>query len=101
MGFLLRGARVFTQATLIYANGTTVTYPDGAFSAEPITQSQVAGRDVPTTWQVMLPDAGINVVVMALNTQSWMDTTIPYWEGPVYVTGSHTGRGYLEMTGYQ
>ena len=101
MGFLLRGARVFTQATLIYANGTTVTYPDGAFSAEPITQSQVAGRDVPTTWQVMLPDAGINVAVMALNTQSWMDTTIPYWEGPVYVTGSHTGRVYLEMTGYQ
>jgi len=30
-----------------------------------------------------------------------MDTSIPYWEGPVRVTGSHTGRGYLEMTGYE
>ena len=101
MGFLLRGDSVFTQATLIDKEGTPVAYPDGAFTAEPIKQSQVAGRDVPTTWKVMLPDAGIDVVVTALNTQSWMDTSIPYWEGPVRVTGSHTGRGYLEMTGYE
>ena len=36
----------------------------------------------------------------ALNAQSWMGTSFPYWEGPVRVTGSHAGRGYLEMTGY-
>ena len=101
MGFLLRGDSVFTQATLIDEEGTPVAYPDGAFTAEPIKQSQVAGRDVPTTWKVTLPDADIDVVVTALNTQSWMDTSIPYWEGPVRVTGSHTGRGYLEMTGYE
>ena len=101
MGFLLRGDSVFTQATLIGEEGTTVAYSDGAFTAEPIKQSQVAGRDVPTTWRVLLPDAGIDIVVTALNTQSWMDTSVPYWEGPVRVTGSHTGFGYLEMTGYE
>jgi len=26
---------------------------------------------------------------------------VPYWEGPVHVSGSHAGRGYLEMTGYE
>ncbi|WP_299442525.1 lipocalin family protein, partial [uncultured Rhodospira sp.] len=26
--------------------------------------------------------------------------SVPYWEGPVRITGSHGGRGYLEMTGY-
>ena len=101
MGFLLRGDSVFTQATLIDEEGATVAYSDGAFTAEPIKQSQVAGRDVPTTWRVLLPDAGIDIVVTALNTQSWMDTSVPYWEGPVRVTGSHTGFGYLEMTGYE
>jgi len=25
---------------------------------------------------------------------------VPYWEGPVTVAGSHSGVGYLEMTGY-
>ncbi|MEO0830197.1 MAG: lipocalin family protein, partial [Pseudomonadota bacterium] len=24
----------------------------------------------------------------------------PYWEGPVKISGSHSGSGYLEMTGY-
>jgi len=40
------------------------------------------------------------VEVGALNPQAWMDMSIPYWEGPVRVSGSHTGMGYLEMTGY-
>jgi predicted secreted hydrolase len=29
-----------------------------------------------------------------------MNLRIPYWEGPVRISGSHGGRGYLEMTGY-
>jgi predicted secreted hydrolase len=29
-----------------------------------------------------------------------MATSVPYWEGPVFIEGSHQGRGYLEMTGY-
>jgi predicted secreted hydrolase len=29
-----------------------------------------------------------------------MGTSFPYWEGPIRVAGSHTGVGYLEMTGY-
>ena len=42
----------------------------------------------------------MDVTVRALNAQAWMEVTPPYWEGPVVVSGSHTGRGYLEMTGY-
>ena len=29
-----------------------------------------------------------------------MGTSFPYWEGPISFAGSHTGLGYLEMTGY-
>ena len=43
---------------------------------------------------------GVDVTVTALNEDAWMATSIPYWEGPVTVTGSHQGIGYLEMTGY-
>jgi predicted secreted hydrolase len=31
---------------------------------------------------------------------SWMATSFPYWEGPIGFRGSHSGVGYLEMTGY-
>lgn len=103
MGFRLRqrDGTFYTAATWIDADGTTHPYPDGAFQAEPLRNSDVGGRDVPTGWRVMLPDRGVDVTVAALNTQAWMDLTIPYWEGPVTVTGSHDGVGYLEMTGYE
>ena len=32
--------------------------------------------------------------------KSWMGTSFPYWEGPISFGGSHSGLGYLEMTGY-
>lgn len=103
MGFRLRqtGGDYYTSATWIDPDGTATAYPDGAFDAEPLTYSDVAGRSVPTTWAVRLPDRGVDVQTTAINTQAWMDTSVPYWEGPIRVTGSHTGIGYLEMTGYE
>lgn len=101
MGFRLRGdGGDYTSATLIAADGTATAYPDGAFAAEPGATANVAGRDIPVVWHVTLPDRGLDVTVGALNPQAWMATSVPYWEGPVTVAGSHAGVGYLEMTGY-
>lgn len=103
MGFQLReGDKAgYSSSTWIAPDGTTTAYDDGFFSAEPLATHRVAGRDVPVRWQVRLPPKGIDVTVEALNPDAWMDLAIPYWEGPVRVTGSHTGIGYLEMTGYE
>lgn len=100
MGFVLRGARDFTSATWIAADGTATALPDGAFRATPLLRHQVAGRSVPVEWRVELAAKGLDVTVAALNRDAWMATSVPYWEGPVTVTGTHAGRGYLEMTGY-
>ncbi len=103
MGFQLRqrDGTSFSSSTWIAPDGTTTAFPDGAFSATPLTETPVAGRAVPTRWQVTLPERDVDVTVTALNPAAWMDLSIPYWEGPVRVTGSHEGRGYLEMTGYE
>ena len=61
----------------------------------------MAGRDVPVVWRVTLPDHGLDVTVRALNPECWMPLAFPYWEGPVMMEGSHSGKGYLEMTGYE
>lgn len=101
MGFRLRGGRGdFTAATWIDPEGNATALPDGAFTAAPLAHAEVAGRRIPVDWRVTLPEHGVDVIVTALNPQSWMATSFPYWEGPVRVSGSHTGRGYLEMTGY-
>lgn len=102
MGFQLRqtdGSR-YTSSTWIEADGTVTPYPDGAFRAEPLNEVTVAGRTLPTQWRVMLPERDVDVTVAALNDKAWMGLSIPYWEGPVTVSGSHKGKGYLEMTGY-
>lgn len=100
MGFVLRGNQNYTSATWIAADGKTTPFPDGAFSAKPLALHSVAGRRLPTSWQVRLPEKGVDVTVSALNPNAWMATSVPYWEGPVIISGTQNGVGYLEMTGY-
>ena len=100
MGFRLQqtdGAD-FTSATWITPEGHTTAMPDGAFTATPLDEN---AHGVPVRWHVTLPARGVDVTVTAINDNAWMTTSVPYWEGPVTVTGSHQGRGYLEMTGYE
>ena len=101
MAFGLRdaGGGNFTSATWIGPDGTPISYGDGALKAIPLETTRVEGRDIPTLWGLTLPAQGLDVTVTALNTKAWMGVSIPYWEGPVLVTGSHPGKGYLEMTG--
>ncbi|MGR3466832.1 MAG: lipocalin-like domain-containing protein [Shimia sp.] len=103
MGFRLRDLEGpdFTAGTWIAPDGTPRPLPDGAFRVEPLATTRVAGRDVPTTWRVELAEEGLDITARALNPQAWMDVVFSYWEGPIVIEGSHTGRGYLEMTGYE
>ena len=102
MGFTLHDSdgSDYTQATWIMPDGHTIDYPDGAFEADILERTEIAGRSVPTKWHVRLKEQGVDVVVTAINPLAWMETSVPYWEGPVRISGTHSGRGYLEMTGY-
>ena len=103
MGFRLRDelAGDYTSATWIDAGGAPTAYADGALTVTPLEEHETAGRTLPVVWRVELPDRGLDVTAAALNRDAWMATAFPYWEGPVTVTGTHEGRGYLEMTGYE
>lgn len=101
MGYRLRGAAGdYTVGTWIAADGTATALPRGVLAMEPLAEAQVAGRSVPIRWRLSLPERGVDVTLAPVQPQSWMETLVPYWEGPVRVEGSHTGRGYLEMTGH-
>lgn len=102
MGYRLRdrAGGAYTPGTWIAADGTPTPLPDGALRMTPQHQTRINGHDVPTVWRVELESQGLDVDVAAMRPDSWMDTLFPYWEGPVRVTGTHTGVGYLEMTGY-
>lgn len=103
MGFRLRQSdgSFYTSGTWIGRNGNAVALTDGSFAATPLDRTTVADREVPTRWRVTVADRGVDVTVAALNPRAWMAVSLPYWEGPVEVSGSHAGVGYLEMTGYE
>lgn len=100
MGFQLRGAEPFTSGTWIEPDGTPHPLAPNALRFTPLERAWVAERQVPVRWRLDWPEGGLAVETRPLNPQSWMATSIPYWEGPLRSAGSHAGRGYLEMTGY-
>ena len=102
MGFRLRqkDGSFYTSGTWISPNGDPEPIKNGALLLDPISHSTVAGRSVPTHWRLAWKNKKISVEIKAVNASSWMKTSIPYWEGPVTIEGTHQGRGYLEMTGY-
>lgn len=101
MGFRLRDQGAgFTSATWINADGTAQPQPPGALAVTPLTWAEVQGHRVPVQWKVSLAEKGVEVTTAALNPESWMATQVSYWEGPVRISGTHPGRGYVEMTGY-
>ncbi|MXQ06798.1 iron ABC transporter permease [Alphaproteobacteria bacterium GH1-50] len=103
MGYRLRRAdgTDYTVGTWITADGAPTPLNDGEITMTDERRAIVAGRDVPVAWAVAVPSHGVDIRAEALGDQSWMEAAVPYWEGPVTVEGSHSGRGYLEMTGYE
>nr|WP_235855867.1 lipocalin-like domain-containing protein [Mesobaculum littorinae] len=101
MAFRLRGEGApFVSATWIAADGTPTPYGGTALRIAPLREAAVAGRQVPVAWSLALPEKGVDIRVEAVNDAAWMTTAVAYWEGPMRISGSHGGRGYLEMTGY-
>lgn len=101
MAFRLRDEKDgFISANWISADGQTTPLSKDDVRLEPLGRATVNGRDVPVRWRIQIPKKSFDITTRPLNDQSWMSTSTPYWEGPIAITGSTSGVGYLEMTGY-
>jgi predicted secreted hydrolase len=90
----------YLTGTWIAADGQTQTLSSSQIQLTPQTTAKVAGKSLPVKWSISIPDKHLDISLDALNPNAWMNLRIPYWEGPVRISGSHPGEGYLEMTGY-
>jgi predicted secreted hydrolase len=77
---------------------TEIAAPGNSMTPKALTE--IEGRKIPTAWHIAIPGRGLAIDCTPLNAKSWMGTSFPYWEGPISFAGSHSGVGYLEMTGY-
>jgi predicted secreted hydrolase len=81
-------------------DGTARQIASADLSMTPQVFTEIAGRKIPTAWRIEIAKLALAIECVALNPQSWMGTSFPYWEGPISFGGSHAGLGYLELTGY-
>ena len=97
------------SGTLVSANGVSESLSAVDMIFKPIQQASVkvggsAARNLPLHWQLELPGRGKQWIIKAPRPDHWLNTTFPYWEGPVKVidaeSGLSVGDGYLELTGY-
>jgi predicted secreted hydrolase len=80
------------------SNGRMIASSDIVMT--PKAWTDVAGHRVPTAWDIAIPSLTLAISCTPVNPKCWMGTRFPYWEGPIRFSGSHSGVGYLEMTGY-
>ena len=90
-----------SKGSVIAADGAKTALDAGDYALEPIdTWDSPRGGSYPTRWRVRVPRADLDLVVTEMMPGQELDATVRYWEGGVTVTGSATGTGFLEMTGY-
>jgi predicted secreted hydrolase len=89
--------------TIVYADGSSRPLAAQEFDLEPRRRwsSDASGAVYPVAWRIEIPSERLE-----LSVQPWLDAQendlgIVYWEGAVRVSGSATGVGYLELTGYK
>jgi predicted secreted hydrolase len=80
------------------AAGELVLEPHGSWT------SPATGATYPVRWRLAVPSAGISLELTPLLDGAEVDgrasTGVAYWEGPVEASGSTSGEGYVELTGY-
>ena len=84
----------------IAPGGATEQLASADIAMTPLAFTEIEARKIPTAWRIEIPRKALAIECTPLNARSWMGTSFPYWEGPISFGGSHTGLGYLEMTGY-
>lgn len=85
-------------------NGVTTVLGSGDVITSPLNywQSPLSGVDYPLSWSVELPRQKVKVLLDPVHKSSEFDarktTYNLYWEGAIQISGSHKGRGFLEIS---
>lgn len=66
--------------------------------------SRISGVVYPMDWTIAVPGKALDLKLEAVNRQSQFDARLTtlnvYWEGAVKISGSQSGVGFLELSGY-
>ena len=96
----------FSAAMFVASDGSTRGIPAPGFTMTPMRSwTATDGTAYPVAWRITVPAIDLALDVTAAIEDQELNLAVRYWEGMVRATGTRaersvTGRGYLEMTGY-
>jgi predicted secreted hydrolase len=90
----------YVSGNWILPDGTTRRLLPPDIDMKPTRTIEIAERKLPGRWYITSSSLKLVIECAPVNPKAWMGTGFSYWEGPIHFGGSHTGVGYLEMTGY-
>ena len=96
----------YSAGTFIAPDGPATRVKRQDFRLEPLESwtNPRTGARYPVAWRISVPSMGVALVCRAAPPNQELvaeDAVGPtYWEGAVTFSGSASGVGYLEMTGY-
>ncbi|MBV9007970.1 MAG: carotenoid 1,2-hydratase [Verrucomicrobia bacterium] len=92
-----------SSGTFVAADGSATHLRNDDFSMMPLStwKSSKTGANYPVQWRVQVPSRSIDIMINpVLRDQELAFAPLTYWEGAVDVSGTRSGVGYLELTGY-
>ncbi len=57
------------------------------------------GIHYPISSRLEIPQLDLDITIRPINSRQYLATLVPYWEGAIVTSGTHTARGYLELFG--
>ncbi|NMH64999.1 lipocalin-like domain-containing protein [Shewanella salipaludis] len=100
MLYRLRGEQDFYSARRMFKDGSGHAIAPGDIRLEARRWQQTPSGKYPVSWHLQIPSEALDLSITPLNPAAAMPLSLSYWEGPIAITGSHSGLGYLELTGY-
>ena len=96
----LQGQPDYITGTYIESDGSTTPLMPSDIELNAIELTAVGNKKLPLDWQLKIKSKGINLSVKPTKKDQWNPASTEYYEGTVGVSGTHKGKGFLELTGY-
>jgi predicted secreted hydrolase len=86
--------------TFINSNGQSHSLTPNDINAQAAQYQTVEGRDLPLAWHIDVRKFGIELKTQPMKVDQWVPGLVAYYEGAIEFHGSHSGKGFMELTGY-
>lgn len=90
----------FWSGTLVLESGQSMHLPPQKITTEIIETANIGGRAFPVRWRLSVPDHQLALVSEPIKKDQLHPGLFSYYEGAVRISGSDTGVGFMELTGY-